>query len=37
MSGMRGRTNMRAVKAEKSNGYEGLKLVDLPNLGAAAG
>src|SRR5467141_3633665 len=31
MSGMRnGRTDMRAMRAEKFSGYEGLKLVDLP-------
>src|ERR1700676_5369094 len=38
MSDMRkGRTNMRAMRAEQYSGYEGLKLVDLAKPAVAAG
>src|SRR4030088_2012425 len=33
----RGRTNMRAMRAEQFSGYEGLKLVDLPKPAVTAG
>jgi NADPH2:quinone reductase len=38
MGGMRkGRTNMRAMRAEEFSGYEGLQLVDLPKPAVSDG